>query len=296
MQYRLVNYSFLGYDDSLKNIQQTAALDFVNPKLGLHYEINSNASIYLSYSIGHKEPSRDDYTQSTPTSRPKPETLNDLELGYRHNLKVAQWALNLYYMEYQNQLVLTGEINDVGAYNRANVDNSYRAGIEAGFGIKLLKNLSWNANLTLSKNKILNFKEYIDNYDSTAQRVNIYSECDIAFSPNVIAGSTFTYEPIKNLKFSFISKYVGDQFLDNTSNKGRKLDAFFVNDVRINYIIKTKYIREIGFTLALNNLFGEQYESNGYTFGYIAGGQHTVENFYYPQAGINFMAGLSLKF
>lgn len=296
LQYRLVNYSFLGFDDSVKSVQQTAALGFINPKIGLHYELNNNASLYFSYSIGHKEPSRDDYTQSTPASRPKAEKLNDLELGYRHHVKKAEWSLNLYYMEYQNQLVLTGEVNDVGAYNRANVDNSYRTGIEAEFGLKLLKNLTWNGNITLSKNKILDFHEFIDNYDSTAQRVNIYSESDIAFSPNVIAGSTITFEPIKHLKLSFISKYVSQQYLDNTSTTSRKLDAFFVNDVRINYTIKTKYIREIGFTLMANNVLGEQYESNGYTYGYIYGGVHTVENFYYPQAGMNFMAGLSLKF
>ncbi|HEY0031334.1 MAG TPA: TonB-dependent receptor, partial [Bacteroidia bacterium] len=296
LQYRTVNYSFLGYDDSLKSIQQEASLGFINPKIGVSYELNNNANVYLSYSKGSKEPSRDDYTQSTPTSRPKAEKLNDLELGYRHHTKKAMWSLNLYYMEYKDQLVLTGEVNDVGAYNRANVDNSYRSGIEAQFGVKILKNLSWDVNATFSKNKILNFSEYIDNYDSTAQRVNIYPETDIAFSPGIIMGSTFTYEPIKNLKISLLSKYVGEQYLDNTSNKTRKLDAFFVNDVRINYNIKTKHIREIGLILAVNNVFGEEYESNGYTYGYIYGGKHTVENFYYPQAGINFMTGLTLKF
>ncbi len=296
LQYRLVDYSFLGFDDSLRNIQQSDALGFINPKMGLNYELNNNANVYLSYSVGHKEPSRVDYTQSTPSSRPKPETLNDLELGYRHHIKKMAWAVNFYYMEYRNQLVLTGEINDVGAYNRANVDNSYRSGVEIEFGAAILKNLNWNMNITFSENKILNFKEYVDNYDSTAQRVNIYTESDIAFSPGIIAGSTLTYEPIKNLKFSLISKYVGDQFLDNTSNNSRKLDAFFVNDLRINYSIKTKHIREIGFTFTVNNLLSEQYESNGYTFGYIAGGEHVVENFYYPQAGINFMGGLSLRF
>ena len=296
LQYRLVNYSFLGYDDSLKNVQQTVSLGFINPKIGLHYELNNYASIYLSYSVGNKEPSRNDFTQSTPASRPKAEKLNDLELGYRHHVKKAEWAVNLYYMEYRNQLVLTGEVNNVGAYNRANVDNSYRAGIEAEVGIKILKNLTWKANLTLSKNKILNFEEFVDNYDSTAQRVNFYSETDIAFSPNVIAGSTITYEFIKNLKLSFVSKYVSKQYLDNTTNNSRKLDAFFTNDIRINYTLKTKHIREIAFTLAINNIFSEQYESNGYTFGYISGGIHTVENFYYPQAGMNFMGGLSLKF
>jgi iron complex outermembrane recepter protein len=296
LQYRLVNYSFLGYDDSLRNIQQSAALGFINPKMGLHYELNTNTSIYASFSVGHKEPSRDDYTQSTPASRPKAETLNDLELGYRHHLKKMMWALNLYYMEYRNQLVLTGEVNDVGAYNRANVDNSYRTGIEAEFGAVIVKGLTWNMNATFSENKILNFREYVDNYDSTAQSVSTYSASDIAFSPSIIAASTFTYEPVKNLKISFISKYVGDQFLDNTSNNSRKLDAFFVNDLRLSYSIKTKHIRELGFTLAINNLFNEEYESNGYTYGYISGGEHIVENFYYPQAGMNFMGGINLKF
>ncbi|MCW3103637.1 MAG: TonB-dependent receptor [Bacteroidetes bacterium] len=296
LQYRMVNYSFLGFDDSLRNIEQSAALSFLNPKAGINYELSANTSVYASYSVGNKEPGRDDYTQSTPSSRPKHETLNDLEIGYRHSGKKAMWALNAYYMDYRNQLVLTGEINDVGAYNRTNVARSYREGIEAEFGLKILKSLSWNANITLSKNKIKNFKEFIDNYDSTAQSVIIYKESDIAFSPSVIAGSTITFEPVKNLKFSFISKYVGKQYLDNTSNEERRLDAFFVNDLRINYSVKTKFIPEIGFTLAVNNLFGEQYESNGYTWGYIAGGKHTVENFYFPQAGTNYLAGLTLKF
>jgi iron complex outermembrane receptor protein len=296
LQYRRVNYSFLGFDDSLRNVQQEAMLGFINPKIGLSYDISTNANVYLSYSKGSKEPGRDDYTQSTPKSRPKPEQLNDLELGYRHRVKKAMWALNLYYMEYRDQLVLTGEINDVGAYNRTNVDNSYRAGIELQAGVKILKNLDWNVNATFSKNKILDFKEYVDNYDSTAQRVNNYAETDIAFSPNTILSSTISYEPWKNLKVSLVSKYVSRQYLDNTGSEDRKLDAFFVNDLRISYAIHLKHLREIGLTLAINNLFGEEYESNGYTYRYIYGGVHTVENFYFPQAGRNFMAGLSLKF
>lgn len=296
MQYRTIDYSFLGYNDSLKNIQQSATLNFVNPKIGLNYDLNSNANVYVSYSIGNKEPGRADFTQSTPKTRPKAETLNDLELGYKHNIKIAMWAVNFYYMNYKNQLVLTGEINDVGAYARTNVPKSCRQGFELEFGVKLLKNLTWNANATFSKNKIRNFIEYTDNYDSTAQRKNILAETDIAFSPNVIGASTLAFEPVKNLKISFISKYVGKQFLDNTSDETRKLDAFFVNDLRINYNFKTKFIREIGLTLAVNNLFSEEYESNGYTWGYIYGGKRISENFYYPQAGINYLAGLTLKF
>lgn len=296
IQYRTINYSFLGYNSQLNNIQQTASLNFINPKVGLNFDINVNASVYASYSIGNKEPSRDDYTQSTPESRPKHETLNDLEAGYKHNTKNAMWSINAYWMDYKNQLVLTGEINDVGAYNRANVAKSYRQGVEAAFGIRLLKSLSWDMNATFSQNKIENFEEFVDDYDNGGQQKITYSKTDIAFSPNVIAGNTFTFEPVKNLKFSFISKYVGEQYLDNTSTSTRKLDAFFVNDLRINYSFKTKYVRSIGITLAINNLLSEQYESNGYTYGYIYGGQRIVENFYYPQAGVNYLIGLSFKF
>lgn len=296
IQYRTINYSFLGFDNNLNNIQQNAVLNFVNPKIGLNYDLNSNISFYASYSIGNKEPSRDDFTQSTPNSRPKHETLNDLEIGYKHKTRMMMWALNLYHMNYKNQLVLTGEINDVGAYNRTNVAKSFRQGIEAEFGIQPIKWLTWTANITVSQNKIDNFKEYIDNYDTYLQDSIEYKQTDIAFSPNLIASSTIAIEPVKNLKFSLISKYVGKQYLDNTSNEQRKLDAFFVNDLRINYSIKVKHMREIAFTLAANNLFNELYEPNGYTWGYIYGGQRIVENFYYPQAGTNFMAGMSFKF
>lgn len=296
VQYRTVDYSFLGFDDNLRNVQQTALLHFVNPKLGLNFAVNPHIDLYASYSIGNKEPGRDDYTQSTPGSRPKPETLNDLEAGYRHHTKIAMWQLNAYYMNYKNQLVLTGEINDVGAYNRTNVAQSYREGIEAEFAVRILRSLSWNANATLSRNKIRNFSEYIDNYDSTAQRLVQHKETDIAFSPAVIAGSTLTFEPLKDLKFSFISKYVNKQYMDNTSSEDRKLDAFFVNNFRIGYTIRTRLVREIGLTFVINNIFNEQYESNGYTYGYIYGGEHIVENFYFPQAGTSFMGGITLKF
>ncbi|MDQ3047464.1 MAG: TonB-dependent receptor [Bacteroidota bacterium] len=296
LQYRTIRYSFYGFDDSLRGKQQTVALGFINPKLGVTVDLNDQIKLYASYSIGSKEPGRSDYIQSTPSSRPRPEKLNDLEVGYKHYTRIAMWSLNAYYMQYKDQLVLTGEINDVGAYNRTNVKDSYRRGIEAEIGIRILKKLSWNGNVTLSKNKINNYEEFTDNYDSTAQRIISYKETDIAFSPNLIAGSTFAFEPFKNIKISFISKYVGEQYLDNTSNASRKLDAYLIHDVRINYSFKTKYIRQISLIASVNNIFSEQYESNGYTYGYISGGERITENFYYAQAGINFMGGISLKF
>ncbi len=300
LQYRTVNYSFLGFNSDLKNVQQSKTLGFFNPKFGVNYLWNDKTSIYASYSIGNKEPGRDDYTQSTPESIPKAEKLRDIEMGYKYKGKRWMLNFNLYAMKYTNQLVLTGQVNDVGAYTRTNVASSFRQGIEGEMGVRIFKQLMWNTNVTLSQNKVQGFEEYVDEYDDLynfiGQRHNTYTTTDIAFSPNIIAGSTFTYEPVKNLKFSFISKYVGEQFMDNTSNESRKLNAYFVNDLRINYTVKTKLIREIGFTLAINNLFGEKYESNGYTYSYAFNGKPVTENFYFPQAGINFMGGLVVKF
>jgi iron complex outermembrane receptor protein len=296
LQERNIYYKFLGYNRFLENVQQSISLNFINPKVGLTYELKENAHLYASYSIGQKEPGRNAYTQSTPDSRPRAEKLQDWEMGYRQQTKFISWSLNLYYMNYKDQLIVTGQVNDVGAYIQTNVPESYRRGIEAEFGIQLLKKMTWNFNTTFSQNKIKNYTEFIDDYDLGEQTVTTYPTTDIAFSPSVIGGSTIAYEVFQNFKISFISKYVGKQYLDNTSSDTKKLDAFFVNDVRVNYNIPMKRIREIGFILALNNVFNEQYESNGYTYGYVAGGQRITENFYYPQAGINVLGGIRVKF
>jgi len=298
VQERNIYYKFLGYNRFLENVRQTASLNFINPKVGINYDITETANVYASFSIAHKEPGRDDYTQSTPAGRPKPEELQDLEVGYRQftTSMRSHWGINFYNMQYKNQLIVTGQINDVGSYIHMNVPTSYRRGVEAEIGFRPINKLTWDLNATFSENKIKNYQEFTDNYDIGGQDTILYKTSDIAFSPSIIAGSTIAYEVFKNFRISFISKYVGEQFLDNTSNEDRKLDAFFVNDVRINYHFKTKSIPEIGITLAVNNIFNYQYESNGYTFGYIAGGQRVTENFYYPQAGVNFMAGINLKF
>jgi len=197
--------------------------------------------------------------------------------------------------------VLTGQVNDVGAYTRTNVENSYRQGIEAEYLFKIIKQLTWMANATCSQNKVEKFEEYVDEFDDVynyiGQRHNTYNTAtDLAFSPELVASSTIILEPIKNLKLSFISKYVSKQYLDNTSNESRKLNAFFVNNIRMNYAIHTKLVREIGVVVSLNNIFNQQYESNGYTYSYAYDGKPVTENFYYPQAAFNFMAGLSFKF
>lgn len=296
LQYRRIDYSFFGYDNDQNNVQQEVKLNFFNPKGGLTYQFNPNTNVYASYSIGNREPTRDDYTQSTPQSRPKPETLRNLEAGFRKTGKRGSLNVNYYLMDYRNQLVLTGQINDVGAYNRVNIPRSFRTGIEVDGNVQLTKKLTISANATVSRNKIRNYREFVDNYDSGEQVITEFSTTDISFSPDFIAASTVSYAPVKNLSLNLVSKYVGGQFLDNTSNKNRRLDAFLANDLRIHYTIKPTFMKEIGLNLLLNNILDEFYEPNGYTFSYIAEGALTTENYYYPQAGRNFLVSVQVKF
>ena len=304
LQVRSVDYSFLGFDSQQRNVQQTARLNFFNPKAGLTFTPNDRMAIYASYSVGNKEPNRDDFTQSTPDSRPRPETLHDWEAGVRLRGSRLSLELNGYYMNYRNQLVLNGAINDVGAFNRVNVPSSYRAGLEIDATALLLgtlsgRNLRWNANATFSQNKIRNYTQFVDRgyYDSSeGQDVLPFGRTDIAFSPNLIAGSQLLFTPVKGLEMGLLSKYVGRQFLDNTSSPDRQLNAYFVNDLRFIYTLTPRFVQEISFTLLLNNVFNELYESNGYTYTYLNEGRVASDNYYYPQAGRNVLAGVRVKF
>jgi iron complex outermembrane receptor protein len=296
VQVRAVDYAFLGFDNQQRNVQQTANLRFLNPKLGLTYQLSETSTAYASLSIAHREPNRDDYTQSTPQSRPQAEQLRDLEAGYRYRHGGLALTANGYFMDYRDQLILTGQLNDVGAYIRANVPRSYRAGLELEGAWQLAKSLTLNVNATLSQNKIREFVTYYDNYDDGTQRAETFRNTDIAFSPNLIYGGQLIWQAAKGLELAWLSKYVGDQYLDNTSNEARKLNSYFTNDLRAIYSLKPRWAKEIGLSLLLNNVLNERYESNGYTFSYVAEGQLLTENFYYPQATFNFLAGITLKF
>jgi iron complex outermembrane recepter protein len=296
LQYRHVGYSFLGFDNNLQNVQQDVSLNFFNPKAGINVELPSDQQLYLSVSVAHREPTRDDFTQSTPASRPKAERMIDTELGYKKHWKNAMVGANGYFMYYQNQLVLTGRINDVGAYIRSNIDQSYRAGIELEGAVNIGKKVKLAGNLTFSQNKVLDFAEYIDDYDNGGQVVNRYKSTDISFSPNMVGAATLSYEPVKKLVFSLINKYVSRQYLDNTSNKARSLNPYTTQDLRINYNFSVGAAKDISLILSVNNLLNAKYEPNGYTFSYLYGGQQTTENYYYPQAGINVMGGVGVRF
>ncbi len=295
-QYRTISYSFLGYNEFFKNVQQEVALNFINPKLGLTWDLNSKNRLFSSYSIGNREPVRDDYTNSSALSRPLPENLQDLELGYRFKGKSVLLGLTGYYMQYKNQLVLTGALNDVGAASRINTPESYRAGIELEASWTLTKKISWQGNVALSQNKIKNFSEYISIDDTFEQQINNYSNTDISFSPNAVGSSTLAYEPIKNLRFSLISKYVGKQYLDNTQSDLRKLDAFATQAIRINWNPEFTKAPGIEFALSVNNVFDVKYSPNGATYPAIYGGQRYDYNYYFTQAGRNILLLIKLKF
>ncbi|HEY0897445.1 MAG TPA: TonB-dependent receptor, partial [Sphingobacteriaceae bacterium] len=258
--------------------------------------LGPQANIYASYAVGNKEPNRDDYINSMAATPPRPETLQNLEAGYRLNTKTFRGGINGFAMLYRDQLILTGKINDVGEYIRQNVPDSYRIGLEMDARIQLARNLVWSPTLSLSENKIRSFTEYVDDYDNGGQIVNQYSYTDIAFSPAVVASSELAYVPARKIELALLSRYAGSQYLDNTSSKSRRIDPFFVSDLRLRYNTSLARVKNIGVTLLINNVFSERYEANGYTFSYRYDGTLTTENFYFPQATRNFMLGVNLKF
>jgi iron complex outermembrane recepter protein len=296
MQVRNVMYSFLGFDRNLNNVTQTANLTFFNPKGGVTYQLNKNNQLYASYSVANREPVRRDFTDSSPESRPLPENMQNIEAGYKKQSNNYFIGANLFLMEYKNQLVNTGQINDVGAYTRTNVASSFRRGIELEGGFTIGKNISWAGNFTYSMNKIKEYNDFVDNYDTFEQEITTFKNTDIALSPSVIAGGVWSFKVYNWLSFDILSKYVGDQFLDNTMNSFRKLDAFFVNDLRLVYSIKPKFMNEIVLNATIFNILDQKYAPNGYTYSFIAGGSTITENYLYPQAGRNFLVSLGIKF
>jgi iron complex outermembrane receptor protein len=293
LQFRHVVYTIEGFRNNPALIVDNR-FNFFNPKAGLSYRKN-NWRAYLSYSIAGKEPNRDDFEAGT-TQQPKPERLYDTELGIEQSAHKFSWGATFYHMNYKDQLVLTGKINDVGAYTRTNIPDSYRLGIELQGTVQASKWFNASANLALSKNKVKNFIEYIDDYDNGGQTEKRFASADIAYSPSIVGSATLNFLPIKNGEISLINKYVSKQYLDNTQNEARVLDAFFVNDLRAIYTIKRKVPKEITIIAQVNNLLDAKYEPNGYTFSYIYGGTMTTENFYFPMAGRNFMVGVNIKF
>ena len=290
LQVRNVTYNIDGFRDN-PDLKINNDYSFFNPKAGLTYA-SGNTQVYFSYGRANKEPNRDDFETG---NAPKPEQLNDFELGLQQTKGKSNFGINAYLMDYHNQLVLTGEINDVGSYTRTNIKDSYRAGVEMQGSVIINKIFSLAANVALSKNKVKNFSEFIDDYDAGGQLKNSFTNTDIAFSPNIVAGATVSAKPIKNLEIDLPAKYVGRQYLDNTSNKLRSLSSYYTQDILTRYRIQLKKEREIVVFANVYNLFSRKYTPNGYTFSYIAGGNQVTENYYFPMAPVNFMGGVNIK-
>jgi iron complex outermembrane recepter protein len=299
LQYRYVHYIIRGTLEDLRSVDQHVQFNFFNPKAGIHYNISDKQNLYFSFAIGNREPNRNNYEVADKYNVPSPERLFDYEFGYNLKLKDFTTGLNLYYMNYHNQLVLTGMINSVGEAIMTNVPESYRAGIEISASANIFAWLKWNISGTLSRNRIRDFTEYVDNYDSlwnfTGQASSDLGTTDLSFSPGIILGNTFNFIPVRNLTVSLISRYVGKQYVDNTSSDDRALQPWFVNNMSLGYSFRTRVFRELGINLLINNIFSTKYESNGWVYRYYFNGQPSESNGYFPQALINFLIGITIK-
>lgn len=298
LQYRNITHDIVGIDDDQRDITQKHTFKFINPKAGFNWVLNEDHTFYGFWGIAQREPNRDDFVDANPAEPlPVSEKLLDYELGYTLSSSKIKANVNFYFMDYYDQLVLTGEINDVGGPVMTNVPRSYRQGVELSAAVQPISQLSWNGNLTLSKNKIQNYTHHIDDWDQwPEQQITDLGETDISFSPSVIFSSQFQYKPIKQLMVSFNTKYVGEQYINNTSNDNYVLGSYLVNDLRLNSYFKINKIFDAEVILSANNIFNEEYETNAWIYQYIEGNELKVSDGYFPQAGRNYMISFIFNF
>lgn len=289
LQYRGVSYEANGEDTGL--VDDT--FNFFNPKAGVTFDLNRNHNFYLSYARANREPNRNDYESGSP----KPEKLNDFELGWRYVSPSFQVNTNVYYMRYKDQLVLTGELNDVGAPLRSNVGDSYRLGLEIDASVNLSNVFTWRPNIALSDNRNLDF--YFER-DGELQNLG---NTNIAYSPKLIAGNIITYSPDQDFQLSILSKFVGKQYMGNIDSDNSVLDSYSQTDLNVQYTIQTNsFVKSIVFSGLVNNIFDADIVSNGYFYTFDddysnPGTVTTIEGAgYYPQAGINLLLGATINF
>ena len=297
MQLRGYSHKMKGNDNDKSIIDVDKNNVFFNPKIGLTKSLNDKVILYGSIAVANREPIRSDYIDSK--IEPKHESLVNIELGKGFNYNIGSFNTNLYLMEYNNQLITTGEVNDVGAYIRENVKKSRRFGVEFT-NVLNSKEFYVNSSLSLSRNLVYNFNETLYDYGADFSQYNIienkYDITDLAFSPGVLLNNHFEWKANKFLSFILNSKYVGKQYLDNTSNEKRVLKDFLINDFKIQTNLTNNVFNNLFFKIEINNIFNVKYSSNGYTFGYYGGMDYEVrENYFYPQATRNIMFSISIE-
>lgn len=277
LQYRNVAYNVSGIDNDQRYLFEDVDYHFFNPKFGISYFINPKHTVFASFAMAGREPTRNDFIDNL--QQPKAETLYDLEAGYKYKSKNLYFNANYYYMHYKNQLVLTGELNDVGSAVRANVDKSFRTGIELAGGVNIMKYASLDANVTWSVNEIKSF---------TDENAVIHDKTKISYTPQWMGGVNLEIFPVKDFTIGFYNKMIGKQFLDNTTNNRLSLKRYYRSDFGLQYTVHTKPVKDISFLFRLNNFTNRKIVSNGYVY--------YGTPYYFPQATINFMFGLNLKF
>lgn len=299
LQVRSIEYQFTAPDPTGNPAEQNENELFANARAGLHYKFNENRSAYLSFAHAGKEPGREEYILTSPQTRPKPEYLNNLELGFQQQSGAFSWTATYYLMLYKDQLVLTGKLNDVGNYNRQNVDRSYRTGIELSAAVPLNRSWSFSGNLTISQNRIEEYTDYITEYDAVftivGEKEIHYESSPIAFSPSWQAAFSPAFRTQKGLLLQLPCRAVGRQFLDNTGEKSQSIDPYAILDFQADYTFRFKKTVPVTFSVYLNNLLSSEYESNGYSYRYIYDNSQVTENFYYPQAPLNVIGKVSIR-
>ncbi len=293
LQGRFVSYRASGLTSDVIPLNENRTYNFFNPKAGISFQLDTSNSFYVSFGRANREPRRSDFEQGVFTA----EKLDDYELGWRFLSEKVQLNTNVYYMDYKDQLVLTGALDDVGAPIRATSGKSYRLGLEVDALVAISKKWSVRPNIAVSTNKNIDFIASQD-----GELVNL-GNTTISFSPSVIAGNILEFSPSDNFQIALLSKYVGEQYMGNIDSETSLLDAYFLNDFSINYTLKNvSFVDSIVLSGLVNNLFNSEYISNGYFFTYDddfsnPGTVTTIEGAgYYPQAGINFMMGVTLNF
>jgi iron complex outermembrane receptor protein len=281
LQLRKIGYTDKGDETGYGLVNIDKEYLFFNPKAGFTYTIPKLGLLYASYAMAHREPIRTDFLDAPENVIPEAEVLQDIEIGLRRKSDKMFYSMASYLMLYTNQLALNGEINDVGYPIRENVGRSYRYGLEIDGGMMAFNWFSFRANIALS-NSATDFKQ--NNNDTIKE----YKGVQISYSPQVVGGIELTFVPVKNLNLTYNARYVGMQYLDLTEAKEKRLDPYFINNLRLGYVLKPKFMDEITFSLMINNIFDIEYSSNAYLYENVP--------YYYPQAGINFLAGISLKF
>lgn len=291
-QFRTISYRFLGLTETGKQEYMTRDFLFFNPKAGISWKVDNSSLLYFGFGAAGKEPTRSEFTDVRVSQQPKKETLYNIETGYRFSSLTTKASINFYGMFYHNQLVLTGKLNDVGDPLRQNVTSSSRMGVELEGAVQLPWNVNWSGNLTLGTSSIKSFKEILIDYETYEEVVRVHKNKPISFSPSVISGSKLSWQT-GDFSADWQSKYVSEQFLDNTGNSSRKLDAYLINDLYFSWEteVLSSYQR-VRLQAGILNLFDVLYEPNGYSYSYLYAGDLTTENFYYPQAGRNYMIKL----